>query len=283
MLDWLKSKHDDEPRIKGFDVGKRIFTGAFSNIYKALHKQSDQVVALKILTPAGSRIAALLKKHPKTLWEGELLSVLDHENIVNCVDYSKKPPFWLAMAFVESALGSYVGRCHNVEEENDILRILGQLTSALDYLHSKGLVHRDLCMSNILVTKEGELKLIDFGLAVPSDSSVTRGRAGTPSYMAPEMIRKWRHTETTDIYSFGVIMYELLTGIKPFKGFLREQRMNRSLNVNPAPPSKLGRFCSADSEALLMKCLSKDPADRFGSTGELDKAIFVLQRKHGLV
>jgi serine/threonine protein kinase len=281
MLDWLRPKQDDLPRIKGFEIQKHIFSGAFSNIYKALRKKTGEPVALKVLTVAGSRIAALLKKHPKHLWEGELLSSLDHPNIVKCVDYSRKPPFWLAMEFIESQLKQYIGRCQNAEEEAVIVNALSQLAAAVDYLHGRGLVHRDLCMSNILLDQNLMLKLIDFGLTVPIDSSVTRGRAGTPSYMAPEMIRKWRHTETTDIYSYGVIMYELLTGVKPFKGVLREQRMNRSLNINPPLPSRMGRFISPDVEEVLIKCLFKDPGARFGSTGELDKTMFLLCRKRG--
>lgn len=276
MLDWFRPKRTDVPRIKGFEMQKRIFRGAFSNIYLATMKRKKETVALKVLTEAGSRIASLLRRHPSTLWEGELLSVLDHPNIIKCIGYSKDPPYWVAMDYVESKLTSFVGRCANAEEESDILLLLAQLASAMSYLHTRGLVHRDICMSNILVDHDGLLKLIDFGLTVPIDSSVTRGRAGTPSYMAPEMIRKWTHTEVTDIYSFGVVMYELLTGTKPFRGHLREQRMTRSLNVNPPMPSTIGRFCSPDVEEVLAKCLSKEPEHRFNNSHELDSALFVL-------
>ena len=282
MLKWLRSRRDDTPRVKGYEIKRQIFAGAFSNIYRAVHEENGADVALKILTKAGSRIASLLQRHRSTLWEGELLSVLDHPNIVKCVEFSKKPPYWIAMEFIESNLGQYVGRCNDGKEESELLNLLSQLTSALDYLHGKGLVHRDICLSNILVDEQANLKLIDFGLTVPVDTSVTRGRAGTPSYMAPEMIRKWTHTEMTDIYSFGVVMYELVTGIKPFKGTLREQRMTRSLNVHPPAPSTLQQFCSPDLEALLMKCMSKDPQDRWQSATELDSAMFVLRHNRKL-
>ena len=138
-------------------------------------------------------------------------------------------------------------------------------------------------MDNILVDKTGRAKLIDFGLTVPTNSSVIKGRAGTPSYMAPEMIRKWTHTQLTDIYSFGVVMYELITGRKPFRGKWKEVRMTRSLNVNPMMPSKLGRYCSQELEELLQHCLEKEPEKRIQSAREIDYALFVMRLQRGLL
>jgi serine/threonine-protein kinase len=150
------------------------------------------------------------------------------------------------------------------------------------YLHDKNLIHRDLSLSNVLVDERLHVKLIDFGLSVPVGSSVVRGRVGTPSYMAPEMIRKWQHTESADIYSFGVLSYELITGKKAFKGELREQRMTYNLNVNPLPPSRLGLYCSPELEPLVMKMLSKDPAQRAKSAREVEGALFLMRHRRGL-
>ena len=111
---------------------------------------------------------------------------------------------------------------------------------------------------------------------------VIKGRAGTPSYMAPEMIRSWTHTELTDIYSFGVVMYELITGRKPFRGKWKEERMTRSLNLNPLTPSQLGRYCSPELEELLLGCLEKDPSKRIQSAREIDNTLFLLRLKRGL-
>jgi len=279
MLNWLRSKLAAGPRVKGYEIGECIFTGAFSNIYKSTHLKLGKTVALKILTESGSRIAAALEKHRTTLWEGQLLSTLDHPNIVKCVEYGTKPTFWLAMEFIESVLREYVGRCNNREEEDALLDVMSQLISTISYLHSKGLIHRDVCLGNILVDEDQKLSLIDFGLTIPVATSVTRGRAGTPSYMAPEMIRKWAHSELTDIYSFGVVMYELITGKKPFKGKLREQRMARSLNVMPPEPSRIGRHCAPELEELLMKCLEKDPKERFKKASEIQDALFLVRDK----
>jgi serine/threonine-protein kinase len=286
MLEWLRSRltgAGGPGRIKGYEIGEQIFSGAFSNIYKAYYGKPQNLVALKILTEAGCRIASLLDKNPATLWEGKLLANLDHPNIVRCVEYGDRPTYWLAMEFVESKLADYVGKCDNQEQEHELLSIFSQLISAITYLHEKGLIHRDISLNNILVDSSGLPKLIDFGLTVPADSSVTKGRAGTPSYMAPEMIRKWTHTELTDIYSFGVVMYEFIIGKKAFKGRMREQRMASSLNVHPPMPSRLGRYCSPELEELLDRCLSKDPETRPKSAQEIQDALLVIRHKRGLV
>ncbi len=282
MLDWLRSKLGGPVRVKGYEIGEQIFTGAFSNIYKARHKKNQMLVALKILTQEGTRVASILQKHPTTLWEGRLLSTLDHPNIVKGVEYSKKPPYWIAMEFVDSKLEQYLGRCHNEEEENELLGIFSQLMSAIYYLYTKGLIHRDICLGNILIDPTGTLKLIDFGLTIPVESSITKGRAGTPSYMAPEMIKKWTHTSLTDLYSFGVVMYEFITAKKAFGGRMREQRMTRSLNITPLRPSRLGQYCSPELEEVMMKCLAKEPDRRFKTPSEVQDALFLIRHKRGL-
>ena len=282
MLEWLRSKMSREPRVKGYELGERVFSGAFSNIYKSVHVKLQQTVALKILTESGAHIAAMLERHRSTLWEGQLVCVLNHPNIVKGIEYGTKPTYWLAMEYVDSKLRDYIGRCSDSQEEEELLELLSQLTSAITYLHGKGLIHRDICLGNILVDDSAQMKLIDFGLTIPLETSVTKGRAGTPSYMAPEMIRKWAHSEMTDIYSFGVVMYEMITGKKPFKGKLREQRMAHSLNVSPPAPSRIERFCSPDVEELLMKCLEKDPEKRFKKASEVEDSLFLLRQKRKL-
>jgi len=285
MLGWLRSKLSREVRIKGYEIGEQIFAGAFSNIHKGYHIERQIPVALKILTRSGSRIARRLDASPSTSWEGELLHRLDHPHIVKCIEYgtiNKKRTYWLSLEYLEARLGFYVGRCRNVEEENDMLLIFSQIASAIRHLHDRNLVHRDICLSNIMLASEKVAKLIDFGLTVPVDSSVLRGRAGTPSYMAPEMIKKWQYIPATDIYSLGVVMYELITGRKPFTGVLPEQRMTSSLNVQPQPPSRMDLYCDPELERLVMRCMSKEPSKRAQSAAEVEDALFLLRRKRGL-
>ena len=287
MLDWLRPNKNQERRyqLKDYEIGEQIFTGAFSNIYMGRRVKDDFRVALKIMTATGDRVARLLERKQGVMWEGELLRTLDHPNIVKCLEYGrtgKRDGYWIALEYVETKLTAFIGRCNNEEEENELLDVLSQIAAALAYLHEKELIHRDLCLGNILLNPAGVVKLIDFGLTVPLDSSVLKGRAGTPSYMAPEMIKRWLYTPGTDIYSFGVVMYELVTGTKPFRGAMPEQRMTRSLNVMPSPPSRLGQYCSPELERIMMKCISKDPQERAKSAREVEDALFLIRHKRKL-
>jgi serine/threonine protein kinase len=277
MWEWLKAKFGGEAHPRGYEIIDQMFEGAFSDIYRAVQKKTQREVALKILTEAGEKIARLLDEDSSTMWEGELLASLQHPNIVKGLDYGQNSDYWLVMEIVESNLADYIGRCDNEEEENEILDILSQIIAAIGYLHERELVHRDICLGNILLSADGKVKLIDFGMTVPVGSKVVKGRVGTPSYMAPEMIKRWQYTPATDIYSFGIVMYELITGKKPFRGKRREQRMTHSLNLHPTPPSEEGYYCSEDVEKLLMRCISKDPEKRPESAREVSNALCVMR------
>lgn len=282
MLKWLYSKFQSDSPIRGYEVEEHIFEGAFSNIYRAHRRKDEQEVALKVLTDAGEKMASMLDEHETAVWEGDLLRTLNHPNIIDYVDSGTGSTYWIAMEYIRSRLGTYIGRCNNEEEENDLLDILSQVASALTYLHGRNLVHRDICLGNILLTPDGTAKLIDFGMTVPKGCKLVRGRVGTPSYMAPEMIKTSQYTPSADMYSFGIVMYELITGEKPFQGQMREQRMTRSLNVNPLSPSRLGRYCSPELERLVMKCISKDLDERPCEAREVEQSLFLLRHQRGL-
>lgn len=273
----------DEVRVPGYEVLHHIISSGFSDIFKATQVKHRIPVALKVLNQAGTRIASLMQRHTGTVWEGPLMKSISHPNIATCLEYSTKGPlYWIALEFLERKANELTGKCGNEEEENRLVVFLSEVISAVAYIHGRGYIHRDMCMDNLLVDKSGAAKLIDFGLTTPMDSSVAKGRAGTPSYMAPEMIRSWTHTELTDIYSFGVVMYELITGRKPFRGRFKEERMTRSLNINPMLPSQLGLYCSPELEELLKECLEKDPARRIQSAREIQDSLFLLKLQRGL-
>jgi serine/threonine protein kinase len=262
--------------------GQKIFTGAFSDIYLATRKHSGEEVALKVLTEDGERMARILDENPTTVWEGELLVSMDHPNVIRGIECGTTGSYRIAMEYAQTPLSRYIGCCNNEEEENKLLRIFYEISSALAYLHRRKLVHRDLAMDNIML-KDDTVKLIDFGMAVPLGCDVAAGRMGTPSYMAPEMIKQREYGPVGDIYSFGIIMYELITGHKPFAGKSREERMARSLNFHPASPRQLGKYCSSKLEDLLMRCISKDPAKRPRDGEEVKAILFLIRRERGLV
>lgn len=283
MWRWLISKFKDTGPVSGFTVEEHVFEGAFSNIFRARRVKDGHEVALKVLTRAGEKIASMLHEHDAALWEGKLLKSLQHPNIVEYVDSGTKNPYWIAMEFIPCSLKPFVGQCHNKQQENRIIEIFSQIVLAVEHLHSKGLVHRDICLGNLLMDSRGTVKLIDFGMAVPAGCRLMKGRVGTPSYMAPEMIRKSEYTPAADIYSIGIVMYELITGRKPFKGAMKEQRMTRSLNVDPAPPTNFDCHCSPELERLVMKCISKDLNERPGEARKVEQSLFLIRHNRGLV
>ncbi|MFP4027418.1 MAG: serine/threonine protein kinase [Candidatus Brocadiia bacterium] len=282
MFKRLLSKLTGELYIRGYDIGDPIFEGAFSNIYRCVRTETGEEVALKVLTKAGEKIARLLENDSVARWEGQLLKELEHPNIIKCLEYGTGKHYWLAMEFIHSNLGDYIGRCNNEGQENDLIKIIEQTVSAMAYIHRKGLVHRDVCLGNILLTPDKTVKLIDFGMTIPAGSKVVKGRVGTPSYMAPEMIKRWQYEPGADIYSLGIVMYELITGKKPFWGETQHARMTKSLNTKPTPPSNFIDHCSEDLEKIILRCMSKDPQKRPSDATELDRSIFLLCKKRGL-
>ncbi len=244
-----------------YKIKREIFSAAFSNIYEARDRRTGSLVILKILNEAGEKLAGKMDAGENTKWEGELMLTLDHPNIPVAFDCDSGKKYWIAMEYLDSMLYSYVNSGRDSREEAELIEIFHDIASAISYLHDRGVIHRDIAPDNIMM-KGDTAKLIDFGMAIPVGSKVGGGKVGTPSYMPPEMIRKMSFSPAGDIYSFGVVMYEIVTGIKLFSGKLKEERMTRVLNVHPLSPSKLEKVCSHELEKLIMSCVSKEPEKR---------------------
>jgi len=277
MLRWLQARLRGQPGVRGYDIIEEIFAGRFSRLYRARRRECGREVALKVLSEAGASAAAAADANPETLWEGELLKHLQHPNIVALIECSRGRTYWLALEFIESSLGDYIGACRNAADEKRLIDLFVQLASAVAHLHTKGLVHRDICMSNVLVDPRGKLKLIDFGLTAPARVVLAGDRSGTPSYMEPAVIKGRRYTFQSDVYSLGVVMYELVTGEKPFGGKSPHERMTRSLNICPAPPSRKAGSCSAALEDVIIRCLEKERDRRFPSAVVVHRELRSLQ------
>jgi serine/threonine-protein kinase len=195
--------------------------------------------------------------------EARAASQLHHPGIVAIYDIQVKPPIYIAMEYIEG--GSLRDSLKNGRlSVAQVKTIALQLCDALGYAHRNSVVHRDIKPDNILLVKNAGIKIVDFGLARAQEASTALTRAGqamgTPRYMAPEQIRGQATDARTDIYSVGVMLYELLTGKVPFEEgdiayqHIHETPMRLSL-LDPAIPLKL--------DAAVMKCLEKRPEDRF--------------------
>jgi serine/threonine protein kinase len=151
------------------------------------------------------------------------------------------------------------------------LSIIRQIAEGLGYVHRKGIVHRDICPKNVMVMPNNVAKLIDFGVAIACGDRVsdTGRRTGRPSYMAPELIRSNVFDERTDIYALGVTMYEVVTGVRPFIGRNRYEKMQMHLQVEAMPPGEIAADVSQRLSSIIIKALAKDPDKRYQDMGSL--------------
>ncbi len=281
MFKRLKWQLTGETYNKKYIIGRKMYSTGFSNIYAAKDRKEGRDCILKILNESGVRIAKKLQQDPKSMWEGELLKKLNHPNIVKGFDYDNNKIFWIVMEVLDKTVFSYLQQRRDSFDEHRLTDIFYKIAHALNYLHERGLIHRDIAPDNIMF-KGDQPKLIDLGMTIPAGSTLIKSRMGTPSYMSPETIKKPAIANSDfycDIYAFGVVMYELVTGIKLFGGGSKEERMTRVLNINPTPPSKLDieHKCSVRLENLIMSCLSKDMPKRPKNMGEVLGKLNILR------
>jgi len=271
---FLKKLFKPKSRVlREYEIIEEVNRGGMSVIYKAVHKMSGAVVALKILLPRFTQKREMIESllNEKQV-EGEIAAKLDHPNIIKTYDYGRDgDSYFFIMEHVDGMnlerrleLGDPFVREHEFS-------ILLQAAEGLAYLHDQGIIHRDICPSNILVSNKGEVKITDLGLAVLKSGIKHRigERAGTPSYMSPEQVRGQEIDERSDIYSFGVLMYRMLTGRTPFKGEDSITRMQRQLNIKPIEPRQIDPTIHPDVEKIILKAMEKDKEARYQNMHEL--------------
>ena len=243
-----------------------------SGTYGVVHRARDEVlgrfVALKLLTrfERESEVDSWLS-------EARVLASLDHPAIVPVFDIGKTPsgqPYIVSKLVSGGTLGKRVTRQGCTVEE--AVRIAIQLADALDYLHRKGVMHRDIKPGNILTTPEGDAILADFGLALDETGYGKGARfVGTPAYMSPEQARSEGHRVDgrSDIYSLGVVFYELLAGTRPFKANNQEDLLDCIRNVEVRPLRQLNASIPRELERICLKALAKKISDRYSTASDL--------------
>ena len=236
--------------------------GTSAQVYRARDCNLGRTVAFKILSESG-----LADRETKTRFLGEarLTGNLTHENVIAFYDYGEVEgcPF-LVMEYLDG--DSLRGQIREARA-GDLrakLAVARQIAGALAYVHSRGIIHRDVKPDNIRIDAVGRVKLVDFGIAKSDDLSVTGAgfTVGTPYYMAPEQVRGWKPTHLVDIYAFGVLLYELVTGMRPFESQSVDEIFDLILHqtLDPAPLESAG--APAALAHLIQELTDKDPAKR---------------------
>jgi len=257
-------------RLGPYEILGPLGAGGMGEVYRARDTRLERTVAIKVSKEAFSE---------RFRNEALAIAALNHSNIATLHDVG---PDYLVMELVE-------GRPpHGPLPVAEALRLASQIANALEHAHERGIVHRDLKPSNILVTKAG-VKVLDFGLArrssplAASDStqetlSEERIFAGTPRYMAPEQIDGQKADQRTDVFAFGLVLYELLTGERAFDGKSAASVMAAILEKEPKPISALRPETPPAVAEVVATCLAKDPAERWQSVRELKHALRWAQR-----
>jgi serine/threonine protein kinase/tetratricopeptide (TPR) repeat protein len=255
--------------VSHFEILERLGQGGMGVVYKARDLRLDRLVALKFLP---SHLGGEDVAERRFLREARTASALDHANICTIYEIGETEDgrTFIAMAYCEGeTLASRVARGPLSVEE--AVRIGTKVAQGLAEAHARGIVHRDIKPGNIAITNEGAVKILDFGLAmVPGAARITQGETttGTAAYMSPEQVRGETVDPRTDIWSWGVVMYEMLTGRPPFKGDNVPAVIFSILKGEPKPISSISPV-PRSLEAIVEKALSKDPSSRYRSAENL--------------
>ncbi|MEZ4706234.1 MAG: serine/threonine-protein kinase [Caldilineaceae bacterium] len=256
--------------IGDYQIESEIGRGGTSTVYRAIDLRDNKAVALKVMLPELIDNEMALRRF---LREGKAAAQLHHSNIVQIYEAGQTDGhYYIAMELIRAGtLAEHIKQKGELLSCEKIIAILSQIGAALDYAHTQGIVHRDIKLSNILLTEDDRALLSDFGIAKRLFSEQTMvtavGRAvGTPSFMSPEQITGDYDVDyRSDLYSLAVIAYILFTGRTPFTADTAHQLMYKIAYEFPTPPNIINPEVSSDISFVLLKALSKEPGERYSS------------------
>ncbi|MCJ7700806.1 MAG: bifunctional serine/threonine-protein kinase/ABC transporter substrate-binding protein, partial [Anaerolineales bacterium] len=248
--------------------------GGMASIYKAYQPAVERYVALKILPRHFASDPRFVTRFEQ---EAKVIAKFQHPHILPVHDFGQEDGYtYIVMPYVEGGTlsGLLLGEPLPLEQ---IRRIISQVGDALDYAHALKVVHRDVKPSNILIDPRGNCLLTDFGIAKIVEGSVhitqTGAVVGTPAYMSPEQIQGFSLDGRSDVYSLGIVLYEMATGRLPFQADTPPAIFVKHINDPLPPPRQLNPAIPEAVETVIQKSLTKQPGDRYSSTAEMVKAI----------
>lgn len=258
------------PKIPGFLVQREVGKGGMGVVYQAVRESDERRVAIKLL-PAHFANPTTARRFQR---EGRSLLNIRHPNIVEVYDVNcHEGAHYIVMEFLEGRPLSQLLRQSTRGLPLDLGRQLAlDIARALEAIHTKGLIHRDLKPGNVIVSGEGRAKLLDFGLVQVEGLTMlteTGSLLGTPLYMSPEQCAGHPADHRSDIYSFGIVLFQILTGRVPFQSESVYELLDKHKNEAPEAPTKIRRDVPADLEQITLRCLEKKPEMRYQSVTQL--------------
>jgi serine/threonine protein kinase len=259
-------------KLDQYELTELIARSGMASIFKARDSLNGATVAIKVPYLQFESDVVFFNRFER---EEQVGKRLDHPSIIKVYSPKRKSRMYIAMEYVDGVSLRAIMRNEPKMDPGKALDLIRQLCEALVYMHSQGVVHRDLKPENVLV-KDGRIKIMDFGIAL--DESARRltwsglsSTIGTPDYMAPEQVSGRRGDARTDIYSTGMILYEMLTGELPYEGENVYAVMRAKTSEDPQPPSRYRPDIDPHLEEIILRAIERNPRDRYASAAEMSE------------
>jgi serine/threonine-protein kinase len=253
-----------------YRIQRKLGAGGMADVYLAEDQELGRRVAIKILNSRHGNDDQFIERFRR---EAKNAAALNHPNIVSIYDRGEaEDTYYIAMEFLDGRTLKELIVSRGAAPVNVAIEYARQILSALRFAHRHGIVHRDIKPHNVLVDSEGRVKVTDFGIARAGTSQMTETGSivGTAQYLSPEQARGGEVDPRSDLYSLGVVLYELLTGKTPFEGETPVEIAMKHLSTTPKPPSKLRPDVPPELDMVVLRALAKNPDDRYQSADEME-------------
>lgn len=271
-------------KIGKYVIVNEVGRGSSGTVYLSHDPYYGRDVAIKVynMDAGGDEERARLARK-MFLSEAHMVGMLQHPHILSIYDAGEEDGHcYIVTEHVHGArtLSAYC-RPDNLLRIDDVVEIVYKCARALHYAHSRGVIHRDIKPSNIMLTQDSDVRVIDFGIAIVSDSEISRieGIAGSPSYMSPEQVQSLELTNRSDLYALGAVMYELLTGNRPFRASNLTKLLHQIVYATPAPIHTLRADVPEELETVVATALQKQPERRYASGAEFAAELTRVHQK----
>ncbi|OGW36199.1 MAG: hypothetical protein A2010_13825 [Nitrospirae bacterium GWD2_57_9] len=256
-----------------YEIVEELGSGGMATVYKAIQRSLDRPVAIKELRKTFHGDSTVEQRFER---EAKLGASFQHENIVHIYDFCRAPEYCIVMEYVDGVtLSQVIDRSGSLPADVGVMIAL-RVANALEYAHTRGLIHRDIKPGNIMIKRNGEVKLMDFGIARTKGlEALTQPGTlvGTPSYMSPEQAMGEALDIRSDIFSFGIVLYEMFTGAKPFQEEETRSITAKILQGSYIAPRRINTDMPRSLQRTIKKCLKNKPHKRYASMQALARSL----------